>query len=224
MTTETIIERVRAMLAKAASTEFEEERQAFEAKAEQLIARHMIDRDQLAGTPDITSHTFMVQDWGNASKGVAYLIEQLAAMNGGYGYHQAIRQDGSLRATGYRITIWSSVEAMELIRVRAEYLLPQLRHDIVTYQPRSRLSFAMGWVDEVIRRMKQVQERTYSEAGALVPTDVKAQEAMRQADPDIKVQQRTVNTDPYDGVAGLLHGSSVDLGGSKLGNRATLPS
>lgn len=216
MTTETIVDRVRALLAKAASTPFEAERQAFEAKAEQLIARHMIDRDQLGEQPDITSHTFVVADWGNASKGVAYLVERMAALNGGYGYHEATYENGAMRATGYRVTIWSSVEAMNLIRVRAEYLLPQLRNDIASYGPRSRLSFAMGWADEVLRRLAAVQERTYAEAGALVPTQVRAEEAMREADPTIKVQTQTVETSVVDALAGLALGSTVDLGGSKL--------
>lgn len=44
-----VLERVRALLAKAESTTFEEEATAFTAKAQQLIARHAIDAALLAG-------------------------------------------------------------------------------------------------------------------------------------------------------------------------------
>ena len=47
-----VLARVRALLAKAESTEFPDEAEALSAKAQELISRHAIDRAALAGTDD----------------------------------------------------------------------------------------------------------------------------------------------------------------------------
>ena len=47
-----LLARVRALLAKAESTEFPDEAEALSAKAQELISRHSIDRAALAGTDD----------------------------------------------------------------------------------------------------------------------------------------------------------------------------
>ena len=45
-----ILDKVRALLAKAESTEFPEEAEAYTAKAQELMARHRIDRAVLGAT------------------------------------------------------------------------------------------------------------------------------------------------------------------------------
>lgn len=54
MTEETIIKRVQALLAKAESTQFEHEADAFYAKAEELMTKHAIERWQLAQAKGVT--------------------------------------------------------------------------------------------------------------------------------------------------------------------------
>lgn len=79
-----VLARVRALLAKAESTEFEEEAAAFMAKAQELIARHRIDRvlldDESAGASPVRSRRIGIDDPYAAPK--ALLLDVVARANG----------------------------------------------------------------------------------------------------------------------------------------------
>ncbi len=78
-----ITERVRALLAKAESTTYPDEAEAFTAKAQELIARHaidlaLLDRGQAAG--DVTGRRILIDDPYGRAKSV--LVSVIARANG----------------------------------------------------------------------------------------------------------------------------------------------
>jgi hypothetical protein len=78
-----ILERVRALLAKAESTEFDEEAEALTAKAQQLIARHVIDEALLQRPEDVGAPALRrvhLDDPYLDAKAV--LLQEVAAANG----------------------------------------------------------------------------------------------------------------------------------------------
>lgn len=79
-----VLARVRALLAKAESTEFEEEAAAFTAKAQELITRHRIDRllldDDAGGTAFVCARRIGVDDPYAGPKAV--LLDAVADANG----------------------------------------------------------------------------------------------------------------------------------------------
>ncbi len=81
-----VLERVRALLAKAESTEFEAEAEAFTAKAQELITRHSIDavlvaaRDDGSARPPVTGRTVHVED--PYAKEKWFLLSTVAEANG----------------------------------------------------------------------------------------------------------------------------------------------
>jgi hypothetical protein len=79
-----VLARVRALLAKAESTEFEEEAAAFTAKAQELIARHRIDRvlleDESTGASPVRARRIGIDDPYATPKAV--LLHVVARANG----------------------------------------------------------------------------------------------------------------------------------------------
>lgn len=77
-----ITERVRALLAKAESTNFPDEAEAFTAKAQELIARHAIDLAMLEGeqpTTDTTGRRVLIDDPYGRAKSI--LVSVIAEVN-----------------------------------------------------------------------------------------------------------------------------------------------
>lgn len=80
-----VLERIRALLAKAESTEFDAEAEAFTAKAQELMTRHRIDRETLAGGEErhpreVIGRRVGIEDPYARQKFV--LLSQVAAANG----------------------------------------------------------------------------------------------------------------------------------------------
>jgi hypothetical protein len=108
-----VLERVRALLAKAESTEFEAEAEAFTAKAQELITRHSIDAALVAtadgdgSRPPVTGRTVHVED--PYAKEKWFLLSTVAEANG----------CRTIYSPGYRIVtcfgLPDDLEAVELL-------------------------------------------------------------------------------------------------------------
>ncbi len=99
-----VLARVRALLAKAESTEFEHEAEALSAKAQELITRHAIDVALLAGEVDVPGGHRIYVDPPYA-KAKFLLLAQIAAANGCRCAWHDPRKTATL--IGHRSDIWS---------------------------------------------------------------------------------------------------------------------
>ncbi|MEL6982040.1 MAG: DUF2786 domain-containing protein, partial [Actinomycetota bacterium] len=181
---DTLVARVSALLAKAASTEHEPERRAFEAKAQALITRHQIDEAELGlGSGAVGERELLVEGWGNATRGVVHLWAGVARLNRCAVAHRTGRGWSRVLLAG------SEVDA-ELTTRLVEHLLPQLRLAILTDRPRSRMSYAVGWAHEVVDRLEQARgaaaaeaaaDLPGAEASALIPTNTDAADALAES-------------------------------------------
>lgn len=205
-----IVERVRALLAKADSTDHEPEREAFLAKAQQLITRYHIEQGELSSsTSQMSQCEVMITEWGNATRGVVRLYGAVAELNRSYSAHQMTRGVAKVIMFGTELDL-------ELTTTLVDHLLPQLRHDILRDRPRSRMSYALGWANRVGQRLAEAQATEAAKSNSLVPTSHAAEEALSEA-----YTLRAARTTRVDGLEWLSGGDaaeSVDIGNSKIGS------
>ena len=211
--------RVSALLAKAASTDHEPERLAFEAKAQALITRHQIDEAELGVSGGaIDEREVLVEGWGNATRGVVHLWAGVAGLNRCAVAHRTGRGWSRVLLAG------SEVDAEVTSRL-VEHLLPQLRLAILNDRPRSRMSYAVGWAHEVVDRLGQAQaaaaaeaaaHRPDAEAAALIPTNTAAADALATAHRLRSERRTTVDAAAYG--SGLSAGQRADIGTAGLGH------
>ncbi len=208
-TRENLVSKVAALLAKADSSEHAPEREAFQAKAQALITRHQIAEGELRlSRAEMEERSIMVEDWGNATRGVVYLYSGIAKLNRCSVAHRTGR--------GWaRIVLFGSDHDADLTCALVEHLLPQLRLAILNDRPRSRMSYSIGWTHEVLDRLQAATEQAAAESNALVPTNVAADEALRAAHKLRTERRNTVDSAEYG--SGMSAAEQVDLGRTGLG-------
>lgn len=170
-----VIDKVRAMLAKASSTDHEPEREAFEAKAQALITRYQIEARELTDAEsEMHERRIDVKTWSEASRGVIYLYGGIAELNRSSAAHRAIGDHSQVILFGTEVDL-------DLVETMVGHLLPQLRTHMLLDQPKSRMSYAIGWTHEVLSRLIAAQEAVAAEYNALIPSNSAADEAMQEA-------------------------------------------
>ena len=203
-----IVDRVKALLAKADSTDHEPERQAFVAKAQQLITRHHIDEPELEeSTATIGEQRIAIDGWGNATRGVVNLYASVASRNRCTAARTGDRNDTW-------IILFGSETDRRLTIALVEHLLPQLRHDLLRDKPRSRMSYAVGWSIEVADRLTAAQEAEAATTMALVPTNEAAREALHARYSLGRARSAEVRFDEYG--SGRRAGQNADIGHTKI--------
>ncbi|MEX1165070.1 MAG: DUF2786 domain-containing protein [Nitriliruptor sp.] len=167
--------RVRALLAKAEATSFEEEAEAFTAKAQELIARHAIDEALLHEVDDVgdpSLRRILVDDPYADAK--AHLIAQVAGAN----RCRVVYSSG----LGW-ITVFGYDHDLDAVELLATSLLAQATAAMVRQGPRRdaagrsrtrsfRRSFLYGFgqhIGERLRRAAEEQVAASGEDGRLLP-------------------------------------------------------
>lgn len=205
---ERIVDRVRALLAKADSTDHEPERRAFVAKAQQLITRYHIEQPELAESDSaIGEQRIPITGWGNATRGVVNLYAAVASRN------RCTTARAGNRASTQVILLGSDTDR-ELTIALVEHLLPQLRRDLLRDRPRSRMSYAVGWSIEVADRLTAAREAEAATTMALVPTNEAAREALHATYTITSARSAEVRFDEYG--SGRKAGQNADIGHTKL--------
>ena len=217
---QSLVAKVSALLAKAASTDHEPERRAFEAKAQALITNHQINETELGlGSGAMGEREVLVEGWGNATRGVVHLWAGVARLNRCAVAHRTGRGWSRLLLAG------AEVDA-ELTSRLVEHLLPQLRLAILNDRPRSRMSYAIGWAHEVVDRLEEARQAAAAEAASrragpgavdvasLVPTNTAAADALAQGHQLRSERRATVDAGAYG--SGMSAGQQADIGGIGL--------
>jgi len=204
-----VIDKVRAMLAKAASTDHDPEREAFEAKAQALITRYQIAASELDNADsDILERSIDIKTWGDATRGVIYLYGGIAELNRSSAAHRNIGDHSQVILFGTQLDL-------DLIETMVGHLLPQLRTHMLLDGPRSRMSYAIGWAHEVLSRLIAAQQAVAAEFNALVPVGCAADEAMQKAY-RLKSDQQTTQVDSAEYGCGASAAERADIGRTKL--------
>ena len=203
------IERVRGLLAKAASSEFEAERAAFEDKAMALMAEHEIAERELQEPSSIGETMLDLTSFGRAGKGAACLAAWIADLLGGYAVLIS-RGDGK----SGRVKVYCSSTQRERLDVLLEHLLPQLRSAMSKDKPRSRMSYSLAWAHAVLERLSDAYTAAYATHGALVPTNVEAKQAYREAHGT--PGSMSLRVEAASAQAGKAAGHEADLGYERL--------
>lgn len=213
-----MLERVRALLAKAESTTFDAEAEAFMAKAQELMAKYAIDAAMVAAASTdaqslaagVEARRLHLDDPYAAQK--AQLLGAVASVNGGH----VVWHEG----WGFATVIGFPVE-LELVELTFTSLLVQMTRAMAhagagggrTRSPSFRRAFVLSYAGRIAERLEEARRRAGDAAaaeygGALVPV----QEARRAA-----VQQRSAEWFPD---AAPMRTRSVDAGGWHAGRAA----
>ncbi len=204
-----IIDKVRAMLAKASSTTHEPEREAFEAKAQALITRYQIEARELdQADSEIIERRIDIKTWSDATRGVIYLYGGIAELNRSSAAHRSV-------ASYSQVILFGTEVDLDLTETMVGHLLPQLRTHMLIDRPKSRMSYAIGWTHEVLSRLIAAQRATAAEYGALIPTNNAADDAMLAAY-KLKTDSQSTMVDAVQYEFGATAASRADIGRSKL--------
>ena len=203
-----MVERVRAMLAKAASTDHEAEAATFEEHALRLMARWEIEERELRDAQPHDSFDIPCGHFGHAQTGAVLLVAGIARLFGGFAVRMS---DGSRRHT---VRLTCTPTQFELASALIDHLLPQLMTDVNRDRPRSRRDYAVGWAQRVLERLDEAQARVYAESRALVPTTVAAERAYREQHGPVR-RARTLRLG-RDALTGADAGDRADLDQQRL--------
>lgn len=219
-----VLSKVRALLAKAEATTFEQEAEALTAKAQELMARHRIDQAVIAGTGD---------------DGGAKPVGRRVGVDDPYADAKAALIDGVARANGCQ-AVWSKALGFATVfgfpdeLVAVEELFTSLLVQATTALAREgskrdefgrgrttrfRRSFLVAFAARISQRLHAAVEATIEEAtnersAALVPVLARREEATataaQAAFPEIESFSPTA-TDGEGWYAGTLLGDRADL-------------
>ncbi len=192
-----VLRRVRALLAKAESTEFEEEAEALTAKAQELIARHAVDEALLHADEDVGAPTvrrlYVDDPYADAK---ALLLAEVGAANdcsvvytAGFGW----------------VTVFGFGGALDAVELLGTSLLAQATAAMARHGPRRdgagrsrtrafRRSFLLGFAARIGQRLRGATETAVSDATSrhseLLPVLVARRErvdrAVQEAFPTMK--------------------------------------
>ncbi len=212
--------RVRALLAKAEATNFEEEAEAFTAKAQELIARHAIDEALLHEVDDVgepSLRRILIDDPYADAK--AHLIAQVAEVN----RCRVVYSSGPVW-----ITAFGYDHDLDAVEVLATSLLAQATAAMVRQGPRRdeagrsrtrsfRRSFLYGFghrIGERLRLATEEQVAASGEHGRLLPVlaarDDRVEAAARDAYPEL-VHKTTSIGNGSGWSAGLVAAEQANL-------------
>jgi hypothetical protein len=226
-----MLARVRALLAKAESTSFEEEAEAFTAKAQELIARYAIDEALLHTVDDIgdpSVRRVLIDD--PYADGKAALLGEVADANRCRVVHSPAL--GWVTAFGYD----HDLDALELLGMSllTQATTAMLRHGPqrdVTGTSRTRAfrrAFLYGFAQRIGERLRRATEEQVAasadDAGRLVPVldarDERLRAAQAAAFPEV-VSRTTSLSDATGWYAGQAAAEHADLAmaAHRLGRR-----
>ncbi len=201
------VERVRAMLAKAAATDFEAEAQSFEEHALRLMAAYEIEERELRDSGTYESEHVPCHHFGNAQTGAVLLISGVARMFGAYPVQ--VSHSGK-----FTVSLTATPPQFDLTMTLVDHLFPQLMADITRDRPRSRRDYSIGWATKVLTRLELTQHRVYAQTDALVPTTTDAEHAFKSKNGPARKGRRLTVGHEYN--HGVTAGERADLNQQQL--------
>ncbi len=219
-----LLERVRALLAKAESTSFDAEADAFTAKAQELMTRHRIDRavlESASRTDDSpTGRRLLIDDPYADAK--AMLLQAICAANGGHAVWSKGMGFSTVFAFADELDIIEDLFTSLLVQATAGLRREGSKQDRGgrSRTTRFRRSFLVAFANRIGQRLREAADAVVTDAEAetgrsLVPVlasraDAAYDTAMRTF-PELSAIAPSV-TDGEGWHAGTLLGDRADLG------------
>lgn len=225
-----IIDRVRAMLAKAEATNFPEEAELFAQKAHELIARHMLTEADL-GSGSTTVRTFGRRTLWLEQNGYVLVRRHLlsnvcAAYGATFVYRAEVYREGRYWT---EIDLFARDDYLLAVEVLFQTLDTQALRLMTSKRGlRNRRSWYAGFAQAIGDRLHEVNRVTDDDAGgALLPllaSDLAgARRAMDETFDNLRtVRGRGAPINPYAAGEGRAAGQTADIGGSRI-ERPTSP-
>lgn len=229
-----LLERVRALLAKAESTQFDAEAEAFTAKAQELMARHRIDRAVLEsagrGSDEApTGRRLLIDDPYADAK--AMLLQAICAANGGHSVWSKDMGFSTVFAFADELDIIEDLFTSLLVQATAALRREGSKQDRLgrSRTTRFRRSFLVAFANRIGHRLQEATDAAVATAEAetgrsLVPVlasrATAAEEAAVRSFPRLGTFAASA-TDREGWHAGTLFGDRADLGvGAPVSERA----
>jgi hypothetical protein len=233
-----ILAKVRALLEQAESTEFEPERDAFNARAAELMAKYGIERARLADldpTTDIFRTKRIPLSEPYAQESGFFLCHIVNAMRG-TGFVKSVPRD---RRKGYdhAAILYGYESDLERAEMVWTSLMVQRAHGLAAVQvpyydtPRAyRRSWALGFHAMAVKRIQLHEQRAAEHAVnepaggtgmelVLASRQELAERTMREENPGIKVKKTTMSGQGYND--GVDAARKADIGATKIDRSAT---
>lgn len=228
-----LITKIQALWAKASSTDFEAEAEAFAAKAQALMTAYLIEEHEIADVDDSQVITRDFTICGQYSSARRSLLSAVCRANGVYAMGSiAAARRSFVKDGNTHLTLFGTAAAIELSlglysKLDMEVLghvtkIGKGRRDIRAF----RFAFVTGFADTIGKRLRKTVDET--PGAGLVLVDMRSQgEAAAYAAVDAagmklaKRSTRYVNGAGYR--SGKQAGANADLGGARFSGRAALP-
>lgn len=230
MADESTLGKVRALLAKAESTEFPAEAEAFIAKAEELMARHAIDQAMLDASdpsrrPKVTLRPVEVHAPYVRAKALV-----LAAVAEAYSCRTVMSRTGE----GTTVRVFGADDDIDLVETIFTSLLAHAARTMpaaeqVSSDPQAgtrawRQSFLIGFATRVRHRLRSAKQTAtaFVAGSALVLRDRKADTDAAVAAEYPNLGSTTIGSSGRGGSAGRAAADTADLGQTRLGGRRAI--
>lgn len=223
-----LLEKVRGLLAKAESTSFDAEAEAFTTKAQELMARHRVDRAALDDSaPDTTrsadepvGRRLLIEDpYGEAK---SMLLTAICAANGGHCVWSKGMGFSTAFASPTELDVIENLFTSLLVQATAALRREGSKVDRSgrSRTTRFRRSFLIAFASRIGQRLQETVDRAVADAEAetgasLVPVladgAARARRAAEEAFPNLTQTAGSVS-DREGWLAGTLFGDRADLG------------
>lgn len=220
-----VIRKIQAMFAKAESTTFQAEAEAFAAKAQELMTAYMVEQHEIApeDRAAMVTRTHIVH--GAYSLDRVRLLYQVADANGVFAY----------RGGKDRLVMFGRADTIDLVLATFVMLDTQLVRHVSRvghdhHRPRAfRHAFIVGFSAAVRRRLRErvkAAETTTPGVGlVLVDAKREAEAFFRAENPGMKLRTTGSSYSSAAGAhAGMAAGRNADLGGARFAGRAAIGS
>ena len=221
-----VLEKVRALLAKAESTTFDAEAEALTAKAQELMARHRIERALVDGR----SHTSRSQPIARRvqvddpyADPKSLLLARIASANGCHAIWSKHEHCSTVFGFSDELDAVEELFTSLLLQATGAVLRTGSKRDAYgrSRTKRFRRSFLVAFAVRVGQRLTEVVDATVDDMGATTGTDLvpildrrrEATEAAARAAFPFATRMSTSATDGEGWRAGTAFGNRADLGG-----------
>ena len=221
-----VIRKIQAMFAKAESTTFQAEAEAFAAKAQELMTAYLIDQHEIAPEDRAAivtrDHTVQGAYGGDRMR----LLYAICEANGVFSYGNNKVSRSTLRMFGRSDTIdmvLATFTMLDTQLVRHVANVGHGRRDARAFRHAFILGFNSAVRDRLKERMRAAETTTPGVGLVLRDAKREAEAMFAAANPGTRLVSRRSTFSSHAGAgAGLAAGRRADLGGARISGRAAI--
>lgn len=221
-----VIRKINALMAKADSTGFEAEAEALAAKAQELMARYLIDHGDLGDTEldrPVMREVAVAGRYANARQG---LLMRIATINGVFTHTWYLGDDRAVRMFGRPATIDQVCTLFAVLDTQLLRHLPSVgvgRPDVRSFRHAFIVGFNQAVTARLRRKLHEVEQDSPGVGLVLVDRRSEGEALWQELNPGMRLRSTSTSLSNVAGyIAGDAAGSRADLGGARFSGRAAL--